>query len=131
MLFISSAAAQVSPENGPSDETGYDDGSIPGSVGYVGPEGEEGSRGSSKGSVNLSTGAQIAIIVVAVLVAIIASAYPPRAIRFSTYMYISKSSSILMYENQSSPPSSGTSPRNDNGKSAPPSGVPPGVSQCP
>ena len=76
ILFIASVAAQGSPENGPSDESGYEDGAIPGGIGYVGPEGEAGSSGASRGSVNLSTGAQVAIIVVAVVVAIIGSTFP-------------------------------------------------------
>lgn len=79
ILFITSVAAQGSPENGPSNESGYNDGAIPGGIGYAGPEGEAGSSGGSRGSVNLSTGAQVAIIVVAVVVAIIGGIYVPPA----------------------------------------------------
>ncbi|KAL1960380.1 hypothetical protein VTO42DRAFT_8340 [Malbranchea cinnamomea] len=71
LFFAVYVAAQGNPENGPSDVTGYDDGAIPGGVGYADPDADEGSSGDSRGSVNLSTGAQVAIIVIAVIVVIL------------------------------------------------------------
>ncbi|KAK2782933.1 hypothetical protein FQN53_009534 [Emmonsiellopsis sp. PD_33] len=63
---------QVSPENGgPEPEGGTDFGIIPGSIDDPNASGDAGAAGTSKGSVNLSTNAQIAIIVVVSVVVVL------------------------------------------------------------
>jgi hypothetical protein len=48
----------------------------PGSIDFVGDTGDEGSAGDSKGSVNLSTGGQVAIIVIVVVVVVLGGKSP-------------------------------------------------------
>lgn len=75
LLIINSPLSAALPKPVPTDSPPNKDGAIPGGVDETGADDSAGAGGKPGGSVNLSKGAQIAIIVIVTLVVIFGGIY--------------------------------------------------------